>query len=385
KLSFIKMKVGRKMSLILCPECGTKISNKATTCPHCGYISKDATLPISLQDRYEVVPTFSYDIEEWNPDRNNQSLISYEDNRTLIENLGNWQNIQLRVPAIANVIKGMATKDKILVAKMDAYVKTLIEKGIYRFTIDKNGEILPTIRDAEGIVKQVRLKEMNLTPELANSLNNLQTHAAMAQILDEIEYVGDAIRGIHIELQNDRIALAESTKDKLLLASKIQDTKLREIAILNAVGSATEAKRILMRNFTENLRYIAENSQKNEMQLLLEGKKGKDIPQKAADAFQALVSITNSVQIECEGYALLGEYESSKESLLRFKSFITDNKLDERDTLILLNENTPLEKINVVNEFMEISDKITTFDVNRQLTGHNIMMITEDIENESKC
>ncbi|MEG1725604.1 MAG: zinc ribbon domain-containing protein, partial [Anaerovoracaceae bacterium] len=385
KLSFIKMKVGRKMSLILCPECGTKISNKATTCPHCGYISKDATLPISLQDRYEVVPTFSYDIEEWNPDRNNQSLISYEDNRTLIEKLGNWQNIQLRVPAIANVIKGMATKDKILVAKMDSYVKTLIEKGVYRFTIDKNGEILPTIRDAEGIVKQVRLKEMNLTPELANSLNNLQTHAAMAQILDEIEYVGDAIRGIHIELQNDRIALAESTKDKLLLASKIQDTKLREIAILNAVGSATEAKRILMRNFTENLRYIAENSQKNEMQLLLEGKKGKDIPQKAADAFQSLVFITNSVQIECEGYALLGEYESSKESLLRFKSFITDNKLDERDTLILLNENTPLEKINVVNEFMEISDKITTFDVNRQLTGHNIMMITEDIENESKC
>ncbi|MEG2483766.1 MAG: zinc ribbon domain-containing protein [Lachnospiraceae bacterium] len=373
------------MSLILCPECGTKISNKATTCPHCGYISKDATLPISLQDRYEVVPTFSYDIEEWNPDRNNQSLISYEDNRTLIEKLGNWQNIQLRVPAIANVIKGMATKDKILVAKMDSYVKTLIEKGVYRFTIDKNGEILPTIRDAEGIVKQVRLKEMNLTPELANSLNNLQTHAAMAQILDEIEYVGDAIRGIHIELQNDRIALAESTKDKLLLASKIQDTKLREIAILNAVGSATEAKRILMRNFTENLRYIAENSQKNEMQLLLEGKKCKDIPQKAADAFQALVSITNSVQIECEGYALLGEYESSKESLLRFKSFITDNKLDERDTLILLNENTPLEKINVVNAFMEISDKITTFDVNRQLTGHNIMMITENIENESKC
>lgn len=373
------------MSLILCPECGTKISNKAITCPHCGYISKDATLPISMQDRYEVVPTFSYDIEEWNPDRNNQSLISYEDNRTLIENLGNWQNIQLRVPAIANVIKGMANKDKILVAKMDSYVKTLIEKGVYRFTIDKNGEILPTIRDAEGIVKQVRLKEMNLTPELANSLNNLQTHAAMAQILDEIEYVGDAIRGIHIELQNDRIALAESTKDKLLLASKIQDTKLREIAILNAVGSATEAKRILMRNFTENLRYIAENSQKNEMQLLLEGKKGKDIPQKAVDAFQALVAITNSVQIECQGYALLGEYESSKESLLRFKSFITDNKLDERDTLILLNENTPLEKINVVNEFMEISDKITTFDVNGQLIGHNIMMITEDIEDESKC
>ena len=80
--------------------------------------------------------------------------------------------------------------------------------------------------------------------------------------------------------------------------------------MLNVVNSATDAKRVLMRNFTENLRFIAENSEKNDVKLLLEGKKGRDIPQKAADAFQALVSITNSVQIECQGYALLGEYEA---------------------------------------------------------------------------
>lgn len=372
------------MSLILCPECGTKISNKATTCPHCGYVSNDSTLPISVQDTYEVVPTFSYDIEEWNPEREQSSLIAYEDNRTLVEYLGNWQNIQLRLPAIAEVIKGMAEKDKILVAKMDSYVKTLIEKGVYRFTIDKQGEILPTIRDAEGIVKQVRLQEVTLTPELANSLTNLQTHAAMARILDEIEYVGDAIRGIHIELQNDRIALAESTKDKLLFASKIQDTKLREIALLNVVNSATDAKRVLMRNFSENLHFIAENSQKNDVQLLMEGKKGRDIPQKAADAFQALVSITNAVQVECQGYALLGEYEASKESLLQFRQFIIDNKLDDRDTLILLNENTPMKKMPVVNEFMKIANNITTFDASRQLGGYSINMIAEVSENEDE-
>lgn len=372
------------MSLILCPECGTKISNKATTCPHCGYVSIDSSLPISVQETYEVVPTFSYDIEEWNPNRDQTSLIAYEDNRTLVEYLGNWQNIQLRLPAIAKVIKSMAEKDKILVAKMDSYVKTLIEKGVYRFTIDKQGEILPTIRDAEGIVKQVRLQEMTLTPELANSLANLQTHAAMAQILDEIEYVSDAIRGIHIELQNDRIALAESTRDKLLLASKMQDAKLREVALLNVVNSATEAKRVLMRNFTENLRFITENSQKNDVQLLIEGKKGRDIPQRAADAFQALVSITNSVQIECQGYALLGEYEASKESLLQFRQFIIDNKLDDRDTLLLLNENTPLKKMTVVNEFGKIAHNITAFDASKQISGYNINMIAEVSEDESE-
>lgn len=372
------------MSLILCPECGTKISDKAITCPYCGFMSENHSLPISVQDTYEVVPIFSYDVEEWNPDNRELNVIAVRDNRLLVEQLGSWQNLQLRMPAIAKVIESMAKKEKILVANMDSYVKELIDKGIYRFTIDKQGEILPTIRDAEGIVKQVRLTEMEFTPELASSLNNLSQQAAMAQILDEIEYVGDAIRGIHVELQNDRLALAESTRDKFLLAIKMQDTRLREIAIMGAVESATEAKRILMRNFMENLSFIEEHSQLSELQLFMEGKKGKDIPQKAADAFQALVSITNTVQIECEGLAIMGEYEASKASLLQFKQFITDNKLDQKDTLLLLNGNTPLNKEAIVDEFMLISERITKFEETGRIASREVLKITEAVKDERK-
>lgn len=372
------------MSLILCPECGTKISDKARICPHCGFMSDDNLRPISEQDTYEIVPTFCYDIEEWKPTNGNLSVVAVEDNKSLVQFFGRWKNVEQTMPAIADVIQQMAKKENILVAKMDKYVKELIDRGVYRFTIDKQGEILPTIRDSEGIVKQVRLEEMSLSPELANSMNNLATHAAMAQILDEIEYVGDAIRGIHIELQNDRIALAESARDKMRFAAKIQDTKLREIAILNAIDAATEAKRVLMRNFSENLQFISDNSEKNDVQLFIEGKKGRDIPQKVSDSFQDLVAITNSVQAECEGYAILGEFESSKESLLQFKHFITENHLDDRDTLLLLNENTPQQKIPIVNEFMMISERITNFDANNMISGQNILRIAEDTENESK-
>ena len=77
---------------------------------------------------------------------------------------------------------------------------------------------------------------------------------------------------------------------------------------------------------------------------------------------------------------MLGEYESSKESLLQFKEFITSNKLDNRDTLLLLNENTPQKKLTVVDEFMKISERITSFDASRALTGQNVLMITEDSE-----
>lgn len=134
------------MSRILCPECGTKISDKATKCPHCGFQSADPKRPISEQDKYEMVPIFEYDIEEWQPNRGELSIISYEDNRSLIQYFGKWENIKVKLPAIAEVIGAMAGKDHIMVAKMDSYVKDLIDKGIYRFTIDKQGEILPTIR-----------------------------------------------------------------------------------------------------------------------------------------------------------------------------------------------------------------------------------------------
>lgn len=350
------------MSRILCPECGAKISDKATKCPHCGFQSADTKRPINEQDKYEIVPIFEYDIDEWKPNSADLSIISYEDNRSLIEYFGNWETIQIKLPAIAEVIGAMAGKDHIMIAKMDSYVKALIDKGIYRFTIDKNGEILPTIRDADGFVKQVRLEDMALSPNLTQSLNNLSTHAVMSQILDEIEYVGDAIRELHVEMQNDRLAMADSARDKLMQARRIQDSKLREAAMLDVISSATDAKRVLMRNFSQNMYHIAEHAQRSDFQMLIDFKGEKDTSRKAIDAFQALVYITNAVQTECKGYAMLGEYEPCKECLEEFKTFIVDNKLDNRDTLLLLNENSSQKKIEVVDEFTDIAAKITAFD-----------------------
>lgn len=355
------------MSLVLCPECGAKISDRAVSCPHCGYQSVDPLRPISEQDRFEIVPIFQYDIEDWSPNRGDLSTISYEDNKQLVSHFGNWETIQLQLPAIASVIKSLAEKDHIMAAKMPAYVKKLIDEGVYRFAIDKEGEILPTIRDAKGFVKNVRLQEMEFSPTLTQSLNNLSAHAAMARILDEIEQVGDSLQELRIELQNDRLAMAESARDKLFQARKIQDSKLREMAMLEVVHSATDAKRTLMRNFAQNLRYIKENSDKSGMALFFDPKRSKEISKKSIDNFQSLVFITNAVQTECEGYASLGEYESGTECLEEFRRFIIDNKLDNRDTLLLLNESSGQEQPVVIDEFSRIANNITTFEAARFL------------------
>jgi len=159
---------------------------------------------------------------------------------------------------------------------------------------------------------------------------------------------------------------------------------LREIAILNIINSATDAKRVLMRNFAQNLQYINEHSQKSLVQMALHFNKEKDVDKKSDYKFQALISITNTVQIECEGYAMLGEYESSKECLIQFKNFILDNKLDERDTLLMLNESLEHKQIKVVDEFSDIANRTTSFEEAGRIEGHINDMITGGDENEDE-
>lgn len=348
------------MALILCPECGSKISDRALTCPHCGFVSENPNLPISVQDKYEPIPVFKYEINEWDP-----QPISYDDNKALVEYFGNWDNIQSKLPAIAEVIKSMAKKDNYLVAKIPDYIKKMIEDGTYCFSIDKSGEILPTIRDAKRIVKQVRLEKISFGSNAGQSLINLSNQMKMAQIASDIKYIGNLICSVRDELQNDRLALADTAMQQLQQALLIEDASLRNNAILAVIHKATEAKCTLVRNYESNYQYLLKEKNKSFWQHL----NIKDETQiKAKDAMKDMVAITNVVQIECAGYSALGEFEAEKKCLLQFKDFIEKNELSKRDTLLTINEAFELKNIEFVNQFESISKKISSFN-NESLIG----------------
>ena len=258
----------------------------------------------------------------------------------------------------------MAEHDSVYVAKMSPYVKKLIAQGKLAFQFDKNGECMAILKNVKSQkwAKHLRLEEAQIHPQFGQSLNNLTTLAYMTQILDEIENVSEAIKELHIELQNDRLALAEAAWDKMLQAQEIQDSRLREAAIMDAIAAATEAKHLLMRNFSQCRKRIEQNSGKGQIQLVMEIGKSGNLESNASDAFQDLVSITNAVQVECQGYAALGEYEATKQCLMQFKGFIEDNKLDDNDTLLLINGALKKKQINVVHEFSEIVLQISSID-----------------------
>lgn len=74
------------MSFIYCPECGSKISDKAKECPYCGFRNSGRLMPISKME-YPVEPV-RINIPSIAVFEDGSNLLSNEDNRTLYNFLG---------------------------------------------------------------------------------------------------------------------------------------------------------------------------------------------------------------------------------------------------------------------------------------------------------
>lgn len=310
------------MAMIMCPDCGTSISDKALTCPYCGYAGNDPATPIADQSiGYEVVPRIKMSIERWDPKSRSlteeTSEMPIQARRAVARWLGSlkdWESLQVVAPALVGFVKEFLGDDKVrMVADLPAEIMRMVKEGRLRFRPDSEGRIMPFVYDDKGIYKQVRLNMETVPPDVTNAMRQLETQAALSMVLAEVRSLRDQLEGIRIGLQNDRLALAEGAWDKLMQAREVEDSRLRDALIMQALSSATDAKRTLMRNFTQNANYLIEQSDidlnRNPLALvrrLGESLNGNErIHQAAADAFDDLVQITNVVRVEGEGYSML--------------------------------------------------------------------------------
>jgi len=95
--------------------------------------------------------------------------ISTIQNNNLNIIFGKAENLCRVAPAFFQAI--MSTIPKTLkVAEVNPAIQKLIDEGVYKFLTDKNGEILPTIFGGKSIVAQVRLRDIQLTPDLGRSI-----------------------------------------------------------------------------------------------------------------------------------------------------------------------------------------------------------------------
>lgn len=344
------------MGLVYCPECGTKTSDKASVCPFCGFRSSTKNLPmIASIEPLKRIPWESSSIESA---FDQVFPISTIQNNNLNIIFSRAENLSRVAPAFFQSVLAMFPKT-IKVAEINPEIQRLIDEGVYKFLTDKTGEILPTIFGEKHIVAQVRLKDMVVTPDLGRSILDLQTQIALAQVISEIHDVQRGIANLHSELQDDRLALAESAWQQLQQITQISDSRVREQKLISISSSATDAKCILFRAFESEKRFFDERKDKDWFSKLIDKESQNHGDEHSAEIFNSLLAITKSVQVETTVYCLLGEQNAARLSMKQFSDFISANSLNNRDTLLTINSFSNSDQKSIIDNFTEIQQKIS--------------------------
>lgn len=345
------------MGFVYCPECGTKASDKASFCPYCGFRSSARNLPMVASKT--PLKRIQWDNSTLASEFDQVFPISTIQNNNLNIIFSKAENLSRVAPAFFQFIMSMLPKT-IKVAEVNPAIQKLIDSGVYRFLIDKNGEILPSIIGDKHIVAQVRLKDIKITPDLGRSILDLQTQVAMAQVISEIHDIQRGIANLHSELQDDRLALAESAWQQLQQAALISDSRIREEKLLDIVSRATDAKCILFRAFQSEKRFFDERKDKDKPWFSkLQDKEAQDHgDEHSAEFFNSLLAITKTVQVETTVFCLLGEQNAARLSMKQFSDFIRANSLDDRDTLLTVNSFSNSDQKSLIDCFTEIQQKI---------------------------
>lgn len=345
------------MGMVYCTECGTKISEYADACPHCGFKGNKSTA-LTVKDKAAIQPA-SWTDASLAKEFDSALPISPMQKARFDNLFSNAETLMEVAPALFNVLEAMLP-DTIVAAKIPGEVQKLLDEGVLKFVTDKNGEILPTIFRDGKMFKQVRLEELAVTPELGKAVVDLQQQAALAEILHEVREVHEAVKEVTTSLQNDRLARVDAVLQQLQQVTLISDTRIREAKLLDITAKATEAKYMLMYSFTDGMRFFeARGGEKGFLEMVMDTKAQKESDKRSRTQFQTLAALTRAVQVEATAYCLMDEQEAARESLRQFAGFIEDNNLDDRNTLVMLSQfNTGSQK-QLINGFVELQKSIS--------------------------
>ncbi len=254
---------------------------------------------------------------------NGMNLIPAKTNESLVKFLSDADTMAKFAPAIYNIIKKLANRgDTKYVADFSAAAEELMKSGELVFSVEKKtGDLLPQLRSVKTgqIYEKARIKAEQFPQDITQSIVDVQMQVMMANVMDAIKAVAANVEALRIESQADRIALAESAWQQLQQAMLIEDSRLREIKILDIASSATQARCTLQGNFQ------AEFS-------LAMGKQGRarDWGKAANTAMVDLTVIALMAKTEYAAYRVLEEPAAADAALEQFKQFILETNSSRR-------------------------------------------------------
>lgn len=213
----------------------------------------------------------------------------------------------------------------------EKYLKAVLTKEQNRGLADgslellrrKSGELLAELRDptSKKIVGKINLKEVSLTPDLAQAMTLYAMQMQMAQISKDINSMAKAIEEVRQGQQDDRIAIANSCKQKLIQAKCIKNPSLREKLYLQVISDAENSRNQLMLNQMTTIKFI-EAIPRSGWQKLISNPDTKEVDEKLDSLMDGLNTINMVSLVAIMAYYELGEREAAMASFGYFRDFI---------------------------------------------------------------
>lgn len=139
------------MALIQCPECGSRISDKALSCPYCGFTASGEMGLIPISTLPPVPRRVAIAIPEASIFDDGTGLIARHDREMLAEIMMDAGEVTKLAPAIYDAIqKLMEKRGAIWAAEFSEAAQKLMDKGELVFAVEKKtGKFLPQLRDVK--------------------------------------------------------------------------------------------------------------------------------------------------------------------------------------------------------------------------------------------
>lgn len=307
------------MSMMICPECGYRVSSFAERCAHCGFPVHDQEAVAELERTPRIDIVYVEDGDDGSGDLADLIRAIEPDHDTrarLGELIGDTRALSSLFP---EVYKALAQRGGGVeyVADIPKRARDLMRSGELTLTLDKSGRILPLLKRAgKGtIASQIRLKEVNRPPAAyGRILASLQTQVILAQISMQLDALLAQVGQVREGQFADRIAMCDAVVDGLRATRAMNNVEVRESRYILLASQAEEAARLAAGELRLSMNELS-GAPEGLLGTLgdLGGEKRRKEAVKRARA--ALWGFMRGSLVACTAYRLLGEEESALTSL----------------------------------------------------------------------
>lgn len=247
-------------------------------------------------------------------------------------------------PAFINMIKS-SIPNEVYQAALTNEEKIKLANGTIELMSSKDGNLLACMINSKTkkIVSNIKLEKVKLSPELNKALINYNAQVQIAKIAEDIQHVQMAIEEVRKGQENDRLAIAYSCKQKLLQAITIEDSNLRQFALINLAASAEDSRNKLILSQIENVEFLKKQP-KGFWGKLTKGAKEEEKDRRITELRESMNALNMISLTEAIAYQELGEQTAANISLQYYSDYINTTYLSNMKFIERLDSLNPSPK-----------------------------------------